>query len=283
MERLIESEATEMSLTSALGSLWTELVDAVQDGQSSGAVAAVQSKIDDTSTALERIRKTCAQMKRELSLHGDGAIAKYNQIRKDGFILMRMNLKVLRDQILTKLRARRFELASIDRAYRSRALGNVLTISCMSHEADCCLTDRQAQDHAEKAINRRQSGVPALVKKYNAKRDEMLALQKKSQRLAHAYIPPEIQMAGLYQMDVDSDIWSSLEWAEDFCEGNVPKWLSDINVRRGIRFVQEFQNAEREMVRCDLEYKNLRDWFRAECEAASHALCQINDGEFRGV
>ena len=104
----------------------------------------------------------------------------------------------------------------------------------MSTEADCCLADRQAQDHAEKVINRCQSSVTTLVKKYNAKRDEMLALQKKSRRLARAYIPPEIQMSGLYQMDVDSDIWSSLGWAEDFSEGEVPKWLSDVNIRRGI-------------------------------------------------
>lgn len=92
VERLIENEATELSLSSTLGSLQTELADAIQDGQS---VATIQSKIDDTSAALERVRKSCAQMKRELSLHGDGSIAKYNQIRKDGFILMWMNLRVL--------------------------------------------------------------------------------------------------------------------------------------------------------------------------------------------
>ena len=100
-----------------------ELADAVQDGQSSDAVATIESKLDNVNMALERIRKTCTQMKRELSICRDGAIAKYNQIRKDDFILLHMNLRVLRDQILTKLRARRFELASIDRAYRSRALG----------------------------------------------------------------------------------------------------------------------------------------------------------------
>jgi hypothetical protein len=111
----------------------------------------------------------------------------------------------------------------------------------------------------------------------------MLVLQKKSLRLACAYIPPEIQMAGLYQMDVNSDIWSLLGWAEDFCEGEVPKWLSDINIRHGIQFVQEFQNAEWEIACCKLGYKNLRDWFCAEYEAALHTLCQINDSEFDGV
>ena len=72
----------------------------------------------------------------------------------------------------------------------------------------------------------------------------MLVLQKRSPTLAHAYVPPEIQMAGLYQMDVDSDIWSSLGWTEDFSEGEVPKWLADINTWCGIQFIQEFQNAE---------------------------------------
>ena len=87
-------------------------------------------------------------------------------------------------------------------------------------------------------------------------------------------------MAGLYQMDVDSDIWSSLGWTEDFSEGEVPKWLSDVSTRCGIRFIQEFQNAEREIARCELEYKNLTDWFYAEYEAVSHALCQVDAGEF---
>jgi len=89
-------------------------------------------------------------------------------------------------------------------------------------------------------------------------------------------------MNGIYQMDVDSDIWSSLGWVEDFSEGEVPKWLSDVNFRCGIRFVQEFQNAEREIARCKLEYKNLSDWFHTECEAVSHALFQVDtDADLR--
>jgi hypothetical protein len=118
----------------------------------------------------------------------------------------------------------------------------------------------------------------AMVQKFNAKRNEMVVLKSQSgERLKNAYIPPEIQKEGLFNMDVDSNLWEVVSSADDFPSGKVPDWLGDDNVRRGIRFVQDYLNADREAERCLLEFNNLKDWYQDEYQVVASA-CQLISG-----
>jgi hypothetical protein len=51
-------------------------------------------------------------------------------MKEDKFLTLRLNLEVLRGQIITKLQARKFELSNLDRAYRTRTLGTSVWSSC---------------------------------------------------------------------------------------------------------------------------------------------------------
>jgi hypothetical protein len=56
-------------------------------------------------------------------------VTNLESLRRNKWLNLQLSLRVLKDQIVSKLRARKFELANLDRAYRSRMLGGQ---SCFS-------------------------------------------------------------------------------------------------------------------------------------------------------
>jgi hypothetical protein len=94
-------------------------------------------------------------------------------------------------------------------------------------------------------------------------------------RLRQAYIPPHIEKDGIFQMDVDSNLWNAVAAAEDFPDNKVPDWLGSLEVRRGIRFFQESCSAEREEIRCTLESANLKQWCHEESRAIGFTLQHV--------
>ncbi|KAF9510469.1 hypothetical protein BS47DRAFT_1300216, partial [Hydnum rufescens UP504] len=50
----------------------------------------------------------------------------------------------------------------------------------------------------------------------------------------NAVIPPPIDIKGLFNLDVDNDIWQDVGLADDKFEGKVLPWLGDEDVRNGI-------------------------------------------------
>ncbi|KAF9515662.1 hypothetical protein BS47DRAFT_1275238, partial [Hydnum rufescens UP504] len=77
-----------------------------------------------------------------------------------------------------------------------------------------------------------------------------------------------VQMEGLYQLDVDQDIWEDSRGdIADFPDGIVPPWLGDPSVKEGIRLSQEIANCHQELERWKAEHANLQTWF---CEEYSH-------------
>lgn len=124
MGRLVEAEASEQSLQTSLTQLRGELSRAIIDKISQPVIIDLEEKITTTTDAIESIRRRISMLRRTLSLSADGSLqADYNEIKKSEFLTTRLNVLAIRNQLLAKLRARRFEQSNLDRAYRSRALG----------------------------------------------------------------------------------------------------------------------------------------------------------------
>jgi hypothetical protein len=126
--------------------------------------------------------------------------------------------------------------------------------------------DQKTKSHVEKAVKHRAPGIEATIKRYNAKRKEMLKERGKNGVRRNAYVPPELSMEGLYKLDVDQDIWENADMA-DFEGGRIPLWLAKKEVRDGIRAAQEVRSCQEELRRCGIEYSNLRVWFMEEYNA----------------
>ncbi|KAF9507239.1 hypothetical protein BS47DRAFT_1366763 [Hydnum rufescens UP504] len=173
------------------------------------------------------------------------------RLKKDKWVNIQLNLRALHEQLLKKLRARKFELATLDHANSSRIL------------------DQKTKAHVEKAVKNQSGGIDATVKKYNARLKELVALRGRGGIWRDAYIPPMLTMDGLYKLDVDQDIWEDSRGdIVDFPDGVVPPWLADPSVKEGIRISQEVASCQQELERCKGEHANLWMWFHEEYSAA---------------
>jgi hypothetical protein len=141
----------------------------------------------------------------ELQLTDHASVSELSRLKKDKWVNIQLNLHVLCEQLLKKLRARKFELATLDHANLSHIL------------------DQKTKAHVEKAVKNQSSGIEATVKKYNARLKELVVLRGRGGIQRDAYIPPMLMMDGLYKLDVDQDIWEDSQGdIADFPDGVVP-------------------------------------------------------------
>ncbi|KIJ61163.1 hypothetical protein HYDPIDRAFT_31672 [Hydnomerulius pinastri MD-312] len=98
-----------------------------------------------------------------------------------------------------------------------------------------------------------------------------------------AIVPHYIPREGLFELNVDDDIWQDVGLADD--EVDPPAWLADDRVWAGIRDLLERDRCEEEEVRLQRERCNLQEWSRSEWEAVVHARdihCKHNRPLARG-
>ena len=127
--------------------------------------------------------------------------------------------------------------------------------------------DHNTLEHTSKVIKRRYRSVKGLVTEYNNRQERMKKLRGRRGVPQNAIIPPSINMKGLFDLDVDNDIWQDIGLADDEFNGNVPPWLGDETVRNGIRLVQEITNCRDELDLCMREKRSLQHWFDEESAA----------------
>lgn len=265
--RAIEHIISMENSVESLKTLVQELVAECGDAAENHAVhMEVQDQLAETRLSIKKLETNIKRKTAELQLQDRKSYRDLSKLKKDKWINLQLNLRVLRDQILVKLRQRKFELSSLERAHVSRSL------------------DEQTRLHVEKAVKARSPGIQATVRKYNERRAELVKLRGKNNIRKDAYVPPALEMEGLYKLDVDQDIWqdpASSDMAE-FPDG-VPAWLGDEGVRTNIRRAQELQNCEQEILRCCAEQLNLQTWVAEEYAAVQRAYtcCQDEDVAFQ--
>ncbi|KAF9503191.1 hypothetical protein BS47DRAFT_1402644, partial [Hydnum rufescens UP504] len=120
-----------------------------------------QEKVQLLREAIQRLEGTINKKTDELRLSDWTSAAELSRLKRDKWVNVQLNLRVLREQLLRKLRARKFELATLDRENSSHIL------------------DQKTKAHVEKAVKSQSGGIEATVKKYNAKLKELVALRGK--------------------------------------------------------------------------------------------------------
>lgn len=85
------------------------------------------------------------------------------------------------------------------------------------------------------AIKTRDPGIKGLVRKFNAQRQEMKKIIARQRDGTRRVLPDEIDLEGLYKLDVDDSIWqeAGLDGASVF--DAVPAWMGNERTRKGIQ------------------------------------------------
>ncbi|KIJ05080.1 hypothetical protein PAXINDRAFT_21635 [Paxillus involutus ATCC 200175] len=139
-----------------------------------------------------------------------------------------MNALAVKTRIRDHLHQRKFELERIERAYRQT------------------VGDQRLRSHAEASVKRREPTLLRLVTTYNGLCDKLMALIRQQKAVRGAVMPHYIPREGLFELNVDDDIWQDVGLTGD--EAEPPAWLADDKVRVGIRdLLEKDQCVEEEM------------------------------------
>lgn len=85
-----------------------------------------KEKVKMAQDTISRLEDSITKKTRVLRLEDRMSADKLANLKKDKWINLQLNIRVLRDQLITKLRARKFELANLERAHSSRAMGTLV-------------------------------------------------------------------------------------------------------------------------------------------------------------
>ena len=110
-----------------------------------------------------------------------------------------------------------------------------------------------------------------MATSYNQLCTQLAALIHKGQAPTTAVAPKPIQRDGLFALDVDDDIWQDIG-LDDGQDVEMPRWLSDDNVREGIRVLLEHDRCIEEERRILMERAAMQVWFREEWECLHRTL-----------
>ncbi|KAJ7604905.1 hypothetical protein FB45DRAFT_767951, partial [Roridomyces roridus] len=217
--------------------------------------AADRSNTDDTlllASDLKKARAALAKARTELK-RKEGALGvdgrnKLNNKTQAKFLELRVSALALKKRLRDLLRAHKFEREALERNSR-RQQGS----------------DPNLRDHTLDAIKRRRPKIVKLNRQYNETCDKIAAEIKSKRAPRRAIPPPKIDPKILFQLDIADTVWQDigLEDPEEE-EKEVPPWLGDESVRKGIRAMLVVDRANEEDRILEKERRSLRIWFAEE-------------------
>ncbi|KAE9383043.1 hypothetical protein BT96DRAFT_770065, partial [Gymnopus androsaceus JB14] len=178
----------------------------------------------ELETAVQTLRKAEIRLKKKEEALGVTARQQLQHLIKSPFLTKKMNARALKTRIRERLRSRKFELDRLERSFRKQR------------------SEQRINEHTQDSVKRRDPGIAELTRKYNKLCDDMATLIRQKKAPRNAISPVRIEMEGLFNLDVDDDIWLDIGLGYDDDDDNgggigsaPPLWLSNDNVRAGIR------------------------------------------------
>ncbi|KAF8149681.1 hypothetical protein K438DRAFT_1910421 [Mycena galopus ATCC 62051] len=196
-----------------------------------------ESKITGARAALQKEKAKVNRLEQQLGITDAVAVRKLTHIN---YYTTRMNARILWERILSRLRGRKFELDVIERS------------------------------HAGEAIKRREGSMLTQVKPYNKLCGEISTLIAAKKAPKHSVAPKPMPLKGLYQLDVDDEIWQEVGLND--AEDRPAPWITDDNVRSGIRAMLQRDRCQEEAPRLLRERRHLQIWFSEEWEAVARMI-----------
>ncbi|KAI5982636.1 hypothetical protein EDD15DRAFT_2391151 [Pisolithus albus] len=202
------------------------------------------------------LAKADQALKQKKSALGVSAQTDLHLLRNNKWLQTHTNAKALKIRIRERLCQRKFELERLEQSYQNS------------------VNESHLHSHVESSIKRREPAISKLVTTYNTLCGELLGMIRLSRAPPGAIPPTPIPSKGLFQLDVDSDIWQDVGLGEGLPDP--PRWLADEDVRKGIRFMLEVDRCNEEERRLSRERTILQEWFAVEWHHVQVALANAD-------
>ncbi|KAF9512811.1 hypothetical protein BS47DRAFT_1362853 [Hydnum rufescens UP504] len=129
------------------------------------------------------------------------------KIKEHPWFEHQLNIHALKAHIIAKACQKNFEMDNLTGAFRSKAI------------------DHNTMEHTSKALKWRYRSVKSLVVDYNKHHQSMIKLRGQRGIPRNVVIPPPIDIKGLFNLDVDNDIWKDVGLVDDKFEGKL--WFEE--------------------------------------------------------
>ncbi|KAJ3978405.1 hypothetical protein F5890DRAFT_1397107, partial [Lentinula detonsa] len=145
-----------------------------------------------------------------------------------------MNAHAFKVCLQNRLTSRKFKRDRIERSFRWQQYN-----------------DRKVCTQTEDAVKRRDPGIQALARQYNILCHKMEELVRLKRAPRNAIAPQPIPLKELFDLDVDDVIWQDVGLDASGDIENPPAWLTDEDVKSGIKGILLRD-------RCDEELRRLK-------------------------
>ncbi|KAF8834398.1 hypothetical protein BDN67DRAFT_985349, partial [Paxillus ammoniavirescens] len=206
----------------------------------------------DIADARAQYDKLSDMLLRHHAALGVSATARLRQLRHSKYLQVCVNALAVKTWIHDCLHGRKFELERMENAYRQSA------------------GEQRLRVHTEAAVKCHEPTLLWLISTYNSLCETLAALIRRHQAVHGAVAPCPIACEGLYDLDVDDDIWQDIGLTDDSV--NPPPWLADENVHMGICHLLARDRCQEEEGRLARERCNLQEWIGAEWDGVCAAL-----------
>ncbi|KAJ7154998.1 hypothetical protein C8R43DRAFT_867236, partial [Mycena crocata] len=204
-------------------------------------------RMEEAERVYKKVRAEASRVEAQIGVTDKSVV---DQLQYARYFTVAMSTMMAKNQLRSRLRNRKFELTPIERSVRVTR----------SH--------KQLNEHASDAIKRREPNLNKLGNEYNKGCEEMAKLIKAGKAPKGAVAPIPVPAKGLYQLDVDDDIWQDV--GLDGVDGDPALWLVDAKLRAGIRAMLQKDRCEEEAPRLLRERGHLQFWFAMEWKAVAN-------------
>ncbi|KAK6972164.1 hypothetical protein R3P38DRAFT_3207371 [Favolaschia claudopus] len=214
------------------------------------SAAVLDTELREAREGLRKAKETLRKKEQALGLANREDL---RALAKSEYMRELMNAQALLLRTRARLRTRKFELDAVERSFRR------------------LLSQTKLHAHTESAVKRREPTISKLAARYNKACQKVAKLIKDGKAPPHALAPSEIPPGGLWKLDVDDVVFQDIAFDDDEAEAP-PLWLSDDNVRDGIKALLELDRCDEEDARLLREKIAMREWFAEEWEVIQRAV-----------
>ncbi|KIK54577.1 hypothetical protein GYMLUDRAFT_249302 [Collybiopsis luxurians FD-317 M1] len=217
-------------------------------------VATYELELQSAKEGLQKMELRVAKKEKSLGASANDAIC---HLLNSNYLNKRMNALALLMQVREHLRLRKFELDRLEHSYRKQR------------------SEQRINEHTQDSVRQWEPAIAVLARKYNALCEDMRQLIDQHKAPHSAIAPKLIDLDNLFNLDVDNDIWLDISLSYDD-DAPPPLWLSDENVRTGIRSLLDRDRCEEERKLLQAERDSMQEWFSEEWHVMQ-AVLQTQD------
>ncbi|KAG6912942.1 hypothetical protein DXG01_010921, partial [Tephrocybe rancida] len=192
-----------------------------------------------------RLRELTAKIRDKQCTLGVADHVRLEKLLNDPFLAARMNTLALKQCLRDHLRSQKFELDQLECSFRKQ------------------VNDQKVDAHTASSVRSREPAIAKVARSYNAlcATMEQLIINGKAPR--GAICPKQLELKGIFDLDVDDTIWEDIG-LEEGTPAALPPWLADEDMRAGIKALLERDRCIEEEVRLRHECRSMRVWLSEE-------------------